>query len=96
MYEKIIRLRLSAQAALIGRITSDVRGVYVKIDSHNIFLCVVIDKKSSYWEEIIYEIGTAIIADFDSEYTIDEELIILQYSAALDFKGWVCVYKRYE
>lgn len=97
MNESITRLKLSAQSALIGRVTNDVRGVYVKIDnSHNIYLCIVIDEKSSYWDETIYEVGTDIIADFDREYIIEEELIILAYPAILVFKEWVCVYRRYE
>lgn len=93
---EIIRLRISAQNSLIGRITNDVRGVYVRINKNNIELCVITDGKSDYWNEVIYDISTDIIADFDDGYNINEELIRLDYPAILSFTDWICVYKRYE
>lgn len=78
MNTEIVRLRISAQNALIGRITSNVRGIYIRMDVRNIHLCVV-DGEDNYWDEVIYEVGTEIIADFDDRYDIKEEIIRLSY-----------------
>ena len=95
--EEVIKLRISIQNALIGRITKEVRGVYIKIDKNYISLYIVVDgQKSSYWSEVIYEIGTDIISNFDEGYIIDENLIRLDYPTPLFFKDHICVYKRYE
>lgn len=97
MDNKIVRLRISIQNALIGRITSEVRGVYVKIDKNCIDIYVVIDGKfSCYWNEVIYEIGTDVIADFDDTYIINENLVRLDYPENLFFEDCICVYRRFE
>ena len=55
MNNEIIRLRIVTQNALLGKITKEVRGVYVKIDKNCISICVVIDGPiSDYWNEEIY------------------------------------------
>ncbi|MEE3622340.1 hypothetical protein V2H37_12325, partial [Avibacterium paragallinarum] len=60
--ENIIRLRISSQKALIGKITEEVRGVYVNVYNPCINLYVIIDGAiSEYWSEAIYEIGTEIV-----------------------------------
>ncbi len=52
MNNEIIRLRIVTQNALLGKITKEVRGVYVKIDKNCISICVVIDGPiSDYWNE---------------------------------------------
>ncbi|WP_244298125.1 hypothetical protein [Actinobacillus vicugnae] len=91
-----IRLRISIQNALIGRITKDIRGVYIKILDKNISLYVVVDGSTNDWNEIIYEVGTEVIADFDERYNIDEKLIRIDYPNELYFKEHICVYRRYE
>lgn len=92
----IIRLRISIQNALIGRITKDIRGIYIKIVDNNISLYVVVDGSINDWSEIIYEVGAEVIADFNEGYNIDERLIRIDYPNQLYFKDYICVYKRYE
>ena len=88
MNNEIIRLRIVTQNALLGKITKEVRGVYVKIDKNCISICVVIDGPiSDYWNEEIYEIGTSIISNFNENYN---------YPISLSFDDYLCVYKRYE
>lgn len=97
MNNEIIRLRIVTQNALLGKITKEVRGVYVKIDKNCISICVVIDGPiSDYWNEEIYEIGTSIISNFNENYNIDENLIRVDYPISLSFDNYLCVYKRYE
>lgn len=96
MNTEIVRLRLAVQSALIGRITSNVRGVFIRIDVKKIYLSVVVDGEDNYWDDIIYEVGADIIADFDDMYNIEEEVIRLDYPICLYFRGWICVYRRYE
>ncbi|AIZ79492.1 hypothetical protein [Actinobacillus equuli] len=92
----IIRLRISIQNALIGRITKDIRGIYIKIVDNNIILDVVVDGSANDWSEVIYEVGAEVIADFDEGYNIYEKLIRVDYPNKLCFKDHICVYKRYE
>ena len=88
MNNEIIRLRIVTQNALLGKITKEVRGVYVKIDKNCISICVVIDGPiSDYWNEEIYEIGTSIISNFNENYNIDENLIRVDYPLMI-----ICVY----
>ncbi len=95
--EEVIRLRISIQNALIGKITKEVRGVYVKVKNNCIYLYIVVDGETSdYWKEMIYEIGTDLISHFDENYNISENLIRLDYPNILYFKDYICVYKRYE
>lgn len=96
MNTEIVRLRLAVQSALIGRITSNVRGVFIKIDVKKIYLSIVVDGEDSYWNNVISEVGTDIIADFDDRYDIEEEVIRLDYPICLYFREWICIYKRYE
>ena len=97
MNNEIIRLRIVTQDALLGKITKEVRGVFVKIDRNCISICVVIDGPiSDYWNEEIYEIGTSIISNFNENYNIDENLIRVDYPISLSFDDYLCVYKRYE
>ena len=97
MNNEIIRLRIVTQNALLGKITKEVRGVYVKIDKNCISICVVIDGPiSDYWNEEIYEIGTSIISNFNENYNINENLIRVDYPISLFFDDYLCVYKRYK
>ena len=57
MNNDIIRLRIVTQNALIGKITKEVRGVYVRINENCISIYIVIDGDiSTYWNEEIYEL----------------------------------------
>ena len=92
MNNEIIRLRIVTQNALLGKITKEVRGVYVKIDKNCISICVVIDGPiSDYWNEEIYEIGTSIISNFNENYNIDENLIRVDHPISLSLMI-ICVY----
>ena len=54
MNNDIIRLRIVTQNALIGKITKEVRGVYVRINENCISIYIVIDGDiSTYWNEEI-------------------------------------------
>ncbi len=58
--EEVIRLRISIQNALIGKITKEVREVYVKIKNNCIYLYIIVDGETSdYLTKII------ILAKFD-------------------------------
>ena len=46
--------------------------------------------------EEIYEIGTDIISNFGEDYTIDENLVRIDYPKYLSFDNYICVYKRHE
>ena len=57
MNNDIIGLRIVTQNALIGKITKEVRGVYVRINENCISIYIVIDGDiSTYWNEEIYEL----------------------------------------
>lgn len=97
MNNDIIRLRIVTQNALIGKITKEVRGVYIRINENCISIYVVIDGDiSNYWSEVIYEIGTYIISNFGEDYTIDDNLVRIDYPKYLSFDNYICVYKRHE
>ncbi|HHK6020056.1 TPA: hypothetical protein ACQWMF_000628 [Neisseria subflava] len=97
MNNDIIRLRIVTQNALIGKITKEVGGVYVRINENCISIYIVIDGDiSTYWNEEIYEIGTDIISNFGEDYTIDENLVRIDYPKYLSFDNYICVYKRHE
>lgn len=97
MNNEIIRLRIVTQNALIGKITKEVRAIYVKLNKNCINIHIIIDGNiSNYWNEEIYEISTDIISNFDEDYIIDENLVRVDYPRHLFFNDCICVYKRYE
>ncbi|MCX2960514.1 hypothetical protein [Rodentibacter caecimuris] len=97
MNDEIIRLRIIIQNALIGKITKEVRAVYIKVNKNCISIYVVIDGEiSDYWNEEIYEIGTDVISNFDESYIVDENLVRVDYPICLSFNDYICVYRRYE
>lgn len=98
MNKDIIRLRISAQNALLGRITKEVRAIYLSLDKACINLYVIIDGKiSKYWKDTICEIGTDIIADFNYPYIINERTKRIDYPNKLSLlSNEIYVYKRYE
>lgn len=87
-----MRLRISAQNTLIGRVNNDLRAVYVKIDNKIIYLYMIFDGEiSDYWSETTAEI----IADF-YEFDIEESFIRKDYPEILNYPDCVCIYKRFE
>ena len=92
-----IRLLLSAQVALLGMITSNVRGVACRLDQNTIFVTTVFDGSANEEDvERCEVVASEIVANFLNQ---NIETIILSYKMPLlmkelDVGEWV--YMRYE
>lgn len=90
-------LRESIQAALIGRITPNLRSVYIETKNDLITLIFFYDKPPAEHElELASLANTEFIADFPSpEYKTDCKILTLPYPQRFP-KDSLCVYSRYE
>jgi len=71
-------LRLSAQRALLGNVPSSLRSASIEITETTIHFRCQFDKSASENDlEILRCAGTAIIADYPSSYTIEEQFNLL-------------------
>ena len=94
MSEADIRLRLSAQAALLGAVTPNLRSFSVELREGVIHTLAVFETEPSEYERELINVATAeILADFTVE-TLDDQIVFSRRSPAprLDFD----IYRRHE
>ncbi|QBH95503.1 hypothetical protein EKN56_03220 [Limnobaculum zhutongyuii] len=91
-------LRLSAQRALLGNVTSNMRSVFVTITNKNMQLFFYFDGEFTELDkEIASYVETEIIADFDDDFTIKTYVERLDFPESIKIinNGW-CIYLRKE
>jgi hypothetical protein len=93
-----IYLRLSAQDALLRRVTPDLRSVSVDLDetTRTVYVRFTFDSEPPDGvREAAEEAVAQIMADFRTAWTLDDEYLILAPSEPVPHLRWV-VYHRYE
>lgn len=91
------RLKLSAQRALLGAITPNIRAVFAELTEEDIQIYFYYDGKvHEDDEETASIVTTEIIADFDDEFDIN--LTTKQVDCPMDIiqPNGICVYYRKE
>lgn len=91
-------LRLSAQRALLGNVTPNMRSTFVSIDNKNIQLFFYYDGVFTELDkETASYVETEIIADFDDDFTIESHVERLDFPEPIKIinNGW-CIYLRKE
>jgi len=92
-----VYLKLSLQRALLGNVTSNIRGVVALLDDNQIYLTFYYDGEiSESDEEIASEIETEVIADFDDKYTIDTQVKRFDSPQRIKLDKGFLVYLRKE
>lgn len=93
----ILNILCSAQRALLGYVTPNLRTVYVVIKSENSCkLVFYYDKQPSEEEEELASlVDTEFISDFPDDYEIDCAIKVFPYPKKIIQDGY-CVYERYE
>lgn len=74
-----VRIRLSAQRALLGQVTPSLRAVSVDVGERKVyFRCIFDGNPTEYVRELLSVAATEIIADFQEPYMIEEEYLSIE------------------
>lgn len=92
-----VYFRISVQSALLGNITENIRAVVGVLSEQKIQIIFyydgVIDEVD---EELASEVGTEVIADFESGFNIDIKTIRLDYPEPIKIKNGFLLFLRKE
>ena len=89
--------KLSIQRALLGNVTSNMRAIMAEVSENDIRLFFYYDGEvHENDEEIVSEIETEVIADFDENCNFDVNIIRLDYPFPIKNRSGFCVYLRKE
>ena len=92
-----MRLKLSAQRALLGYVTPGLRAVSIDYDGTDIIWCCVFDSEASKergWEEVSCA-AAEVIADFPAPTGISEEYLVMPPPLPFKYVEWL-VFERWE
>ena len=97
MYNDLdVRIRLSAQRALLDQVPVSLRAVSIDIDGKRIyFRCIFDGEPTEYDKELLSVAATEIIADFCEPYTIEEHYLSIEAPDEMEYLKYV-VYCRHE
>lgn len=91
-----VRVRLSAQSALLGQVPPSPRSVSVDIDERHVyFRCIFDSNPTKYDCELISVAATEIIADFQAQYVIKEEYLFIEEPNKMNHLKYL-IYLRHE
>lgn len=96
-YDYIKRLKLSAQSALLGAITQNMRNVAVDIIDSKVYLYFFIDGKVNDSDrENISVIEAEVIADFEDDFDIETIIKRIDYPSPIVLNNGFSVFQRKE
>jgi hypothetical protein len=91
-----IRIRLSAQRALLGQVSASLRAVSVDADAGTVYYRCIFDAPPLEDErELLSVAASEIIADFPAPYVIEEEYLYVPEPGRMEHLKYV-VFLRYE
>lgn len=86
----------SASRGLLGRVTSNLRGVYITFENEIVVLTFYYDKDPSEDEwELANLVDTEFIGDFSSDFQSEFRVTTLPYPKVIPKEG-LGIYRRYE
>lgn len=89
--------KLSIQRALLGNVTNNMRAIIAELSENNIGLFFYYDGEvHEDDEEIVSEIETEVIADFNEDCNFNVNIIRLDYPNSIKNDRGFCVYLRKE
>ena len=89
--------KLSLQRALLGNVTNNMRAIIAELSGNDIKLFFYYDgEPHENDEEIVSEIETEVMANFDEDYNFDVNIIRLDYPKPIKNGSGFCVYLRRE